>query len=193
MTKLNNIELEEKSNPKTMKQILVALLLALCHISVSAQNKIIKRQTLPSKYNKASTTIKNTSGRYDKIILGKHLFSSQWISWDNFGKVVITKTKKANVYNISGIQDGTTCSDNENGRSNGDYLKIQGTITVKSQSELVFNGKIVLKIYHLNNGQPCIREGEYHFLATEGRRYWRMQEMNNPCDGVCDYVDIFFK
>lgn len=174
-----------------MKQIFTTFFLALCFISVCAQNKIVKRQTLPNKYN--PTTINSTTGRFDKIMLGKHLFSSQWISWDNFGKVVITKTKKSNVYNISGIQDGTICSDDENGRRNGDYLKIQGTITVKNKSEFVFNGKIVLKIYYLNNGQPCIREGEYHFLATEGRRYWRMQEMNNPCDGVCDYVDIYFK
>ena len=50
-----------------------------------------------------------------------------------------------------------------------------------------------MKISHINGGKPCAREGAMTFKITGKRRYWRLQEMNNPCDGVTDYVDIFFR
>lgn len=31
-----------------------------------------------------------------------------------------------------------------------------------------------------------------NFTVAGQRRYWRMQEMNNPADNCCDYVDIYF-
>ena len=44
----------------------------------------------------------------------------------------------------------------------------------------------------VNDGKPVKREGTYNFTVAGQRRYWRMQEMNNPKDGLCDYVDIYF-
>jgi hypothetical protein len=38
-----------------------------------------------------------------------------------------------------------------------------------------------------------MRSGTFHFKATGKRRYWRMQEMDNPCDSVTDYVDVYFR
>ena len=39
--------------------------------------------------------------------------------------------------------------------------------------------------------------GGHHFYITfktkAGRKYWRMQEMDNPCEAVTDYVDIYFR
>ena len=124
-------------------------------------------------------------------MLGMHLFSLQWISWDRFGKVNITKGKDENTYYIIGKQDGRNCSDDEQGRINGDYVSIDGTLTVVSKTKLIFNGTIITKAYCVNNGQECVRNG--HFESTSGRRYWRLQEMENPCDNVTDYVDIYFK
>ena len=31
------------------------------------------------------------------------------------------------------------------------------------------------------------------FAVTKSRPYWRLQDMNNPKDGVVDYVDIYFR
>lgn len=125
-------------------------------------------------------------------MLGMHLFSLQWISWDRFGKVNITKGKDENTYYI-GKQDGRNCSDDEQGRMNGDYVSIEGTLTVVSKTKLIFNGTIITKAYYVNNGQEFVRNGQFHFEATSGRKYWRLQEMENPCDNVTDYVDIDFK
>ena len=129
----------------------------------------------------------------DKMMLGTHLFSLQWISWDRFGKVNITKGKDENTYYIIGKQDGRNCSDDEQGRINGDYVSIDGTLTVVSKTKLIFNGTIITKAYCVKNGEECVRNGQFHFEATSGRKYWRLQEMENPCDNVTDYVDIDFK
>jgi hypothetical protein len=31
------------------------------------------------------------------------------------------------------------------------------------------------------------------FKITEKRKYWRLQEMQSPCDTATDYVDIFMR
>ncbi len=175
-----------------MKQLLLITMLAFCYMTANAQSNTAKRTatTKNTIVNKTATT--STAVDYDKLLVGNHMFSSQWISWKKFGKVTISKTDAPQVYSISGMQDGVTCSDEEEGRDNADYLMIEGTITPKSKTHLVFEGKIILKIYHNNDGKPCVREGTFNFMSTQGRRYWRLQEMENPCDKVCDYIDIYF-
>ena len=75
---------------------------------------------------------------------------------------------------------------------NGDFLEMCGTLTVLNPLHLQFNGQIITRVEHINNGKPVKREGTYNFTVAGQRRYWRMQEMNNPKDGYCDYVDIYF-
>jgi len=116
-------------------------------------------------------------------IVGNHLLSLQWISWDYFGDAKIMSTKEENLYEIDGIQKS---------KENDDYLKIKGTLTALSDKHLIFNGTIETSVYHINNGKPCIRNGKFNFKVSGQRKYWRLQEMNNPCDGVADYVDIYF-
>ena len=150
-----------------LKKLFCAILLiSICQIvSVFAQDK---------------TIINNASAK--KILLGKHRFSLQWISWDYFGTASITE-KKGVLY-LKGEQKG---------RGNDDYLTIDGVITQIDEKEFKFNGKIVTKVSHINNGEPCPREGEMTFAITKNRRYWRLQDMRNPCDDVLDYVDVFFR
>ena len=64
-------------------------------------------------------------------------------------------------------------------------------ITIVSETHLKFTGAIRTKVYHLNNGNEYVREGSFDFVATDGRKYWREQEMNGP-EGVTDYIDIYF-
>ncbi|MDQ3375174.1 MAG: hypothetical protein M3521_14975 [Acidobacteriota bacterium] len=141
------------------------LILAFQSISVFAQDK---------------TIINNQSAK--KMLLGKHRFSLQWISWDYFGTATVTD-KKGVLY-LKGEQKG---------RDRDDYLTIDGVVTQIDEKEFKFNGKIVTKVSHLNEGKPCPREGEVTFAITKNRRYWRLKDMSNPCDDVLDYVDIFFR
>lgn len=115
-------------------------------------------------------------------LLGRHMFSLQWISWDHFGSATVTN--KRGVYSIKGEQKG---------RGNTDFVTIDGTIKSIDTKELVFEGTIVTQVSHINGGQPCTRDGEMFFKITGTRKYWRLAQMDNPCDPVTDYVDIYFR
>ena len=133
-----------------------------------------------SVFGQEKTVVNSASAK--KMLLGKHRLSLQWISWDYFGSVTVTD-KKGVLY-LKGEQKG---------RGNGDYLTIDGIVTQIDEKEFTFDGKIVTRVSHINNGEPCPREGEMTFAITKNRRYWRLQDMRNPCDGVLDYVDVFFR
>lgn len=117
-----------------------------------------------------------------KNILGKHMCSLQWISWKDFGSVTISQDSDKTIH-VKGGQKSKT---------NSDYLVIDGTLTVINPLHLRFNGEITTCVYHINDGKPVKRKGTYNFTVAGQRRYWRMQEMNNPKDRCCDYVDIYF-
>ena len=117
-----------------------------------------------------------------KMLLGKHLLSLQWISWDYFGTTNITN--KAGVLYLKGEQK-------QHGGS--DFVKIDGTITSIDKKEFKFEGRIVTQISYINGGKPCTRTGEMTFAVTGKRKYWRLREMTNPCDEATDYVDIYFR
>ncbi|NOT48385.1 MAG: hypothetical protein HOP17_11630 [Acidobacteria bacterium] len=117
-----------------------------------------------------------------KKLLGRHKLSLQWISWDYFGLATVTNSR--GVYRIKGEQKG---------RGNTDFVKVDGTIKSIDAKEFVFEGTIVSQISHINGGQPCTRDGEFTFKITGTRKYWRLMQMDNPCDPVADYVDIYFR
>ena len=117
-----------------------------------------------------------------KNILGKHMCSLQWISWKDFGSVTISQDSDKTIH-VRGGQKSKT---------NSDYLNIDGTLTVVNPLHLKFEGEIITCVDYINNGKPVKRKGTYNFTVAGQRRYWRMQEMTNPDDGCCDYVDIYF-
>jgi len=133
-----------------------------------------------SGFAQEKTVINDANSK--KMLLGKHKLSLQWISWDYFGTATVTD-KKGILY-LRGEQKQ---------RGGRDYLKIDGTITSIDKNEFTFNGTIVMQVSHNNNGAACKREGEMTFAVKGKRKYWRLQEMDNPCDGVTDYVDIYFR
>lgn len=115
-----------------------------------------------------------------KMLLGKHFLSLQWISWNRFGAATIVNRR--GVYYLKGEQ-----------KRGADYLKIDGVITEINRKDFKFDGIIEMQISHLNGGAPCKRTGEMTFAITGKRKYWRLQEMANPCDEATDYVDIYFR
>jgi hypothetical protein len=117
-----------------------------------------------------------------KMLLGTHKLSLQWISWDHFGTANVTKN--AAIYSIKGSQKG---------RGESDFVTIDGMIVSIDAKQFVFEGKIVMQVSHINGGKPCERQGDFTFKITGKRKYWRMMEMDNPCDEATDYVDIYFR
>lgn len=119
-----------------------------------------------------------------RMLLGKHMLSLQWVSWDYFG--VATVTDRGGEYLLKGEQKGR-------GEQAADFVTIDGVITSIDAKVFVFRGEIITQVSHINGGQPCARDGEFTFKITGKRRYWRLQQMDNPCDPVTDYVDIYFR
>lgn len=117
-----------------------------------------------------------------KMLLGRHKLSLQWISWDYFGTANITN--KQGVYHLKGEQKG---------RGNEDFVKVDGVITSIDAKQFSFDGTVTTQVNHINGGKPCERKGTINFRITGKRKYWRMQQIDNPCDGVADYVDIYFR
>lgn len=140
-------------------------LLTICAFSVFAQEK---------------TVINDTKARF--ALVGRHKLSLQWISWDYFGA--------ASVVNRNGV---LYLKGEQKSRANSDFVKIDGVIVSIGEKEFVFDGTIVTQISHIAGGEPCERTGEMTFRITGKRRYWRLQEMDNPCDTATDYVDIYFR
>ena len=151
-----------------MKVKLAAMLsILLMAIAVSAQER---------------TDINNASAA--RMLLGRHKLSLQWVSWDHFG--VATVTNRRGVYSLKGEQKGR-------GISKANSVSVDGVITSIDAKEFGFRGKIVIVVDHINGGKPCVRDGEFTFKITGKRRYWRLQQMDSPCDQATDYVDIYFR
>lgn len=144
-------------------------------ITIDTMEKILESQ--PSRIQKAP------DGAVFKLREGTHNLSLQWISWEVLGKAEI-KHLGDNKYSIIGEQRSP---------ENSDYLKINGTLEPISENKLIFEGTVESQIEHLNQGEPCVKEGTKIFESTKNRKYWRMQDMEN-CEGgmVVDYVDIYF-
>jgi len=136
-----------------------------------------------SIYDQLSFKTQVADRRTYEALLGDHLFSLQWISWDYFGKATVT-AGQSGLLSIKGEQRE---------RGGDGYLRIDGVIEKVESNGFIFNGKITTKVSGNNNGNPCVREGRYTFRSYEGRRYWRMQEGESPCDGVWDYVDVYMR
>lgn len=163
-----------------MKKIItLMLLLVVAMTSVTMNDARTKRR------GRTKAKTEQTAGltALERKVVGRHMLSLQWISWDYFGSVEIKKQA-----------DGTlTCKGEQLSRENDDYLKLDGTITIVDEKHLTFTGDIAMKVYHINNGEECLRQGTYEFIASGNRKYWRMQPITNPCDECADYVDIYFK
>ena len=123
-----------------------------------------------------------SSARRPKRLLGRHKISLQWISWEYFGTATVTN--KGGLYRLKGEQKG---------RGSTDIVSVDGVVTQIDAKEFKFDGKVITQVTHINGGKPCERTGEMTFRITGKRKYWRLQQIDNPCDGVADYVDIYFR
>ncbi len=117
-----------------------------------------------------------------QMLMGRHKISLQWIGWDYFG--IARVTEKAGVMYLKGRQDQ---------RKSTNFVSVDGVITEVDAKQFTFDGTIITQIDHINGGLPCERKGILNFRITGTRKYWRLQQMDNPCDEATDYVDIFFR
>ncbi len=154
--------------PQYFKSLGVALLGSLCWLSVKAQSQSQSHLFTPEQMSKI-----------ENKLIGEHKFALQWISWDKFGIAEISRDATGLVIKGEQVLDGNSVS-------------LFGRIKVIDENAFLFTGEIVTIVYHVNKGKACTRHGTYEFRAADKRKYWRLQQMDSPCDSVVDYIDIFF-
>ena len=116
---------------------------------------------------------------------GSHMLTLHWISWGDLkraGKAQV-HLKGVDLYSVKGEQRG------KDGKS---FVTIDGTLKATSPTELLFDGTIRTQSSDANQGNVCEKTGTYHFVAKAGKKYWRLQEMDDCDKVVVDYVDIYF-
>lgn len=69
-------------------------------------------------------------------------------------------------------------------------LKIKGEVVSISKDSFTFHGTILI-LDAPDKGRRCDRTGDYEFRITGNRKYWRLRQQE-VCDGLADYVDIYF-
>ena len=151
----------------TMKTIPMALAILLLSASAWGQEKA-----------GPPTEIEDPAAK--RLLLGKHLLRLQWIESKQSGKATVTESA------------GQLALDGEQ-RRGSDSVTVKGTITKVTQKTFEFEGTIVTTVSHIYGGKPCTRTGKMTFAITGKRRYWRLQQMDNPCEKVSDYVDVFLR
>ena len=103
----------------------------------------------------------------------------QWISWDYRGRVRVSEV--AGRVHLSGSQRA---------RRGAGRLELDGDVVEIGASGFTFRGHIGIADTP-DPGRACMRDGDFEFRITGQRRYWRLQQMEQ-CDGLTDYVDIYF-
>ena len=116
----------------------------------------------------------------EEKLLGKHMFSLQWIEGP-MGEAVVSRTETGGL-RIDARQE-----------HKGDFVTLNGDVRILDDKNFVVTGVLVTRVSHIAGGKPCPRSGEFTFRVTKNRKYWRLQQMDNPCDPVVDYVDVYFK
>lgn len=103
----------------------------------------------------------------------------QWIGWEHRGRVRVSE--RNGLVHLSGAQSA---------RGGPGRLTLEGDVLEIDASSFTFRGRIAISDTP-DAGRDCVRDGTYEFRVTQRRRYWRLQQMEQ-CDGLTDYVDIYF-
>ncbi|MGQ0590884.1 MAG: hypothetical protein ACT4N8_15395 [Sphingosinicella sp.] len=103
----------------------------------------------------------------------------QWIGWEHRGQVRVSE--RDGLVHLSGVQTA---------RGGPGRLSLEGDVLEIGASSFTFHGRIAISDTP-DAGRDCVRDGTYEFRVTQRRRYWRLQQMEQ-CDGLTDYVDIYF-
>ena len=118
-----------------------------------------------------------------KKVLGKHALTLQWI-----GTGGLKDAGKAEVKQENGEWRLTGRNDAKEG-----FVSLDGVVTKVDKTTFTFKGKIVTQVTHIFEGKECARDVEVTFERKGSRKYWRMYPIDNPCDAVADYIDIYLR
>ena len=150
------------------------LLLAACAVEAPPPES---SAPLPETPSRIGTTILDRSAA--ERLLGAEGITLQWISWDYRGSL--------NVWEEQGTIHLRGSQDQADGPGR---LEIDGEVREIGADYFVFDGRISIRDTP-DAGRRCEADKTWHFAITQNRPYWRLREFE-WCDGLTDYVDIYF-
>ncbi len=112
-------------------------------------------------------------------LLNNQGITLQWIGWDQRGQVR-THMDNGALY-ITGTQS-------ESGGPG--ELFVQGKVIEIGSNYFILDGTISISDTP-DRGRACEQNKFWHFAITQNRAYYRLREFE-WCDGLTDYVDIYF-
>jgi hypothetical protein len=116
-------------------------------------------------------------------LLGKHALTLQWIGTGGLKDAGTAEVKAENgEWRLTGRNDAKE-----------GFVSLDGVVTKVDQTTFTFKGKIVTRVEYIYEGKECPRDVEVNFERKGSRKYWRMYPIDNPCDAVADYIDIFLR
>ncbi len=126
----------------------------------------------------ARTTVVQDRAALDRLRRNSGI-TLQWISFESPARGHVRVSERGGLVHLAGSQ-----------RGNGGEVTLDGDVLEIGASSFTFRGRIVITDTP-DPGRTCVRDGTYEFRVTQNRRYWRLQQMEQ-CDGLTDYVDIYF-
>ena len=113
----------------------------------------------------------------DRLLANKGV-TLQWIDWNTRGT--------ANVR----WQGETLLLTGAQAKTGGGRLFLDGAIEEIGSDYFTFRGTIRIEDTP-DAGRRCEVSKSWHFAVTQNRPYWRLREFE-WCDGLTDYIDIYF-
>jgi hypothetical protein len=132
------------------------------------EQALVGRRFVPPRDATALARLRRNSG-----------ISLQWIGWDRRGRL-----------DVSEAGGRIRLHGDQRQRGGPGRLYLEGGVLGMTADRFRFHGRIVITDTP-DIGRNCVRDGDFEFRITGRRRYWRLQQMEQ-CDGLTDYVDIYF-
>ena len=113
-------------------------------------------------------------------LAGNSGITLQWISWEDRGVAMVRSLPDGTVRLSGGQIDpkgaGTLWLDGEVVEAGPDYFVLDGLIRISETPDA---------------GRVCQANKQWRFAITQNRKYYRLREFE-WCDGLTDYIDIYF-
>jgi hypothetical protein len=136
--------------------------------------------TTPAQTPERARTVVNDAAALKRLRANSGI-TLQWISF--------TSSRRGHVM-VRDQPDGLHLEGMPQAADGPGRMELNGRVLRIGGREFTFQGRIVIADAP-DTGRRCVRDGIFTFRVTGQRRYWRLQEME-ACDGLTDYVDIYY-
>lgn len=150
-----------------------ALALALTAMTLPATAS----EYVPPPESGEQTQVRSTADA-QRLLRNKGI-TLQWIDWNTRGSAFVSREGPLWKLRAAQAQAGGA------GR-----LFLDGVITEIGAGYFTFRGTIRITDTP-DPGRSCEKTKDWHFAITQGRPYYRLREFE-WCDGLTDYIDLYF-